>query len=396
MLNKMSVKNLDLKGKKVFCRVDFNVPLDNDGNITDDTRIVAALPTIRYIMEQGGRLILASHLGRPKGVPDPQYSLAPVAPYLSNLLGKKVLMAPDCIGPRVKTLVEGLKEGDVLLLENVRFHNGETKNDPEFSRQLADLAEVYVNDAFGTAHRAHASTEGVARLLSPAAAGLLMEQEILYLGQALADPKEPFVAVLGGAKVSDKITVIEHLLQKVDTLIIGGGMAYTFLKAQGYNVGKSLLEEDRLKLAGELLENAKTRGVEILLPEDHVVAAEFKADAQHKVCGNNDFPTDWMGLDIGPKTIERYSETLRRAATVVWNGPMGVFEFEAFAVGTFAIARALADSNALSIIGGGDSVSAVNKSGLDDRMTHISTGGGASLEFLEGKELPGITALTDK
>nr|WP_221252517.1 phosphoglycerate kinase [Desulfuromonas versatilis] len=395
-MDKLSVKDLDLKGKKVFCRVDFNVPLDGERNITDDTRIVAALPTLRHIIDQGGRLILASHLGRPKGAPEAKYSLGPVAPYLSQLLGKKVTMAPDCIGPRVKSLVDAMKDGDVLLLENVRFHAGETDNDPKFSAELAALAEVYVNDAFGTAHRAHASTEGVARLLSPAAAGFLMEKEIQYLGQALAAPKRPFVAVIGGAKVSDKITVIDNLLQKVDALIIGGGMAYTFLKAQGIEVGKSLVESDRLEMARELMQKAEDRSVRLMLPEDHVVAAEFKADATNKVCDNTGFPADWMGLDIGPKSIATFAETLKKAATVVWNGPMGVFEFEAFAKGTTAIAQALADSGALSIIGGGDSVSAVNKSGLQDKMTHISTGGGASLEFLEGKELPGVVALTDR
>jgi phosphoglycerate kinase len=396
MLNKMTVKNLDLKGKKVFCRVDFNIPLDADGRITDDTRIVAALPTIRHIIDQGGRLILASHLGRPKGTANPKYSLAPVAPYLAKLLGKNVAMAPDCIGPEVEALVNGMENGDVLLLENVRFHSGEEKNDPDFSHQLASLADLYVNDAFGSAHRAHASTEGVARLLSPAVAGFLMEKEILYLGQALASPKRPFVAVLGGAKVSDKIPVIENLLDKVDTLLIGGGMAYTFLKAQEFPVGKSLVEEEQITLAGELLTKAAAKGVQLRLPEDHVIATEFRPEAPHKVCANKDFPEGWMGLDIGPATVERYSVILKEAATVVWNGPMGVFEFDAFSTGTFAIARALADSEAVSIIGGGDSVAAVKKAGLEDSMTHISTGGGASLEFLEGKVLPGVAALTDK
>ncbi len=395
MLDKMTVKDLDLKGKRVFCRVDFNVPLNAEGQIDDDTRIVAALPTIRYILEQGGRLILVSHLGRPKGAPEARYSLAPVAPHLQQLLGRPVRMAPDCIGPEVEKMVKSLGDGQVLLLENVRFHAGETRNDPAFSRQLASLAEIYVNDAFGTAHRAHASTEGVARLLTPAVAGFLMEKEIRYLGQALAAPQHPFVAVLGGAKVTDKIPVIENLLGKVDILLIGGGMAYTFLKAQGYQVGNSLVEEDRLALAHELLDKAKAAGVQLILPEDHVIAAEFKADAAHKVCDNNDFPEGWMGLDIGPQTTERYGRILREAATVIWNGPMGVFEFDAFSCGTLAVARALAESEALSIIGGGDSVSAVNKSGLEARMTHISTGGGASLEFLEGKELPGILALSD-
>jgi phosphoglycerate kinase len=395
MLDKMTVRDLELKGKRVFCRVDFNVPLNAEGEIDDDTRIVAALPTLRYILEQGGRLILASHLGRPKGAPEARYSLAPVAPHLQKLLGRPVLMAPDCIGPEVEKMVRTLGDGEVLLLENVRFHAGETKNDPDFSRQLASLAEIYVNDAFGTAHRAHSSTEGVARLLTPAVAGFLMEKEIHYLGQALAAPRHPFVAVLGGAKVTDKIPVIENLLDKVDILLIGGGMAYTFLKAQGFTIGNSLVEENRLALAHELFDKAKSAGVQLILPEDHVIASEFKADAPHKVCNDIDIPEGWMGLDIGPRTAERYGRILGEAATVVWNGPMGVFEFDAFATGTLAIARALAESGALSIIGGGDSVSAVNKSGLEDRMTHISTGGGASLEFLEGKELPGILALSD-
>lgn len=396
MSAKMTVKDLDLKGKRVFCRVDFNVPLDDQGRITDDTRIVASLPTIRHIIEQGGRLILASHLGRPKAAPNPKYSLAPVAPHLARLLGKPVAMAKDCIGPDVEQLAAGLQDGDILLLENVRFHAGEEKNDPAFCRQLATLADLYVNDAFGTAHRAHASTEGVARLLSPAMAGFLMEKEIRYLGDALSEPKRPFVAVLGGAKVSDKILVIENLLAKVDALVIGGGMAYTFLKAQGHEIGKSLLEADKLELARNLLAEADKRGIRLLLPQDHVIAREFKADAEHKICTNADFPADWMGLDIGPESAALFTDLLKGAGTVVWNGPMGVFEFPAFAQGTFAVARALADSAALSIIGGGDSVAAVNQSGLDDRMTHISTGGGASLEFLEGKELPGIAALTDK
>ena len=393
---KLSITDIDCRGKRVFCRVDFNVPFDAEGKITDDTRIVAALPTLRTILAQGGRLILASHLGRPKGSPNPKYSLAPVAPRLAELLGRDVTMAPDCVGPEVERLVAALGDGDVLLLENLRFHPGEEKNDPTFCQQLAALADLYVNDAFGTAHRAHASTEGVARLLSPAVAGLLMEKEIRYLGQVLADPARPFVAILGGAKVSDKIPVIENLLGKVDTLLIGGGMAYTFLKAQGVAVGTSLVEEERLPLAAELLKKAKAKGVQFLLPEDHVVATEFKADAEHRICGNDDFPDGWMGLDIGPRTCESYAAVIANAATVVWNGPMGVFEFDAFATGTLAVAKALASSQAVSIIGGGDSVAAVNKAGLEQKMTHISTGGGASLEFLEGKELPGIAALTDR
>ncbi len=396
MSRKMTIEDVDFKGKKVFCRVDFNVPLSAQQEIEDDTRIAAALPTIRYIVERGGRLILASHLGRPKGKPDAKYSLAPVAPHLAKLLARPVAMAKDCIGDEVKALVGGMVDGDIVLLENVRFYAGEEKNDPDFCRQLAELAEVYVNDAFGTAHRAHASTEGVAHLLKPAVAGFLMGKELQYLKDALADPQRPFVAVLGGAKVSDKIPVIENLLDKVDTLIIGGGMAYTFLKAQGIAVGKSLVEEERIELSRKLMAQAQAKKVRFLLPEDHVIAREFKADAEHKVCDNDHFEAGWMALDIGPKTIETYQKEMSQAGTVVWNGPMGVFEFDAFARGTFAVAQALADSPATSIIGGGDSVSAVNKAGLDDKMTHISTGGGASLELLEGKELPGIAALSDK
>lgn len=396
MFSKKTVKDVDFKGKRVFCRVDFNVPLDKNGQITDDTRIVAALPTIKHILAQGGRLILASHLGRPKGVPQPEFSLAPAAEHLGKLLAQKVTMAPDCIGSAVEKLVAGLTDGAVLMLENVRFHKGETDNDPAFCAQLAALADIYVNDAFGTAHRAHASTEGVARLLSPAVAGFLIEKELRYLGEAIAEPVRPFVAVLGGAKVSDKLPAIESLLGKVDSLIIGGGMAYTFLKAKGYDLGNSLIEEERLGMAADLMAQAASKGVALLLPEDHVAAAEFKAEAEHKICGNENFPAGWMGLDIGPKTIARFSEVLSKAGTVVWNGPMGVFEFDAFAQGTFAVARVLAESKAVSIIGGGDSAAAAKKSGLADKMTHISTGGGASLEFLEGKILPGIVALTDK
>lgn len=395
-MTKLGVEDIDLKGKRVFCRVDFNVPIDDNGSIADETRITAALPTIRHILDAGGRLILASHLGRPKGKPDPQYSLKPVAPFLAKLLGRPVAMAEDCIGTDVEKMVHALQDGDVLLLENVRFHPGETDNDPEFCDRLAGLADVYVNDAFGTAHRAHASTEGVARRLDTAAAGFLMEKELQYLVGALADPRRPFVAIIGGAKVSDKILVIENLLDKVDQLIIGGGMAYTFLKAQGYEIGTSLVEPDRLEMAGELLTRANKKQVEILLPVDHLAATEFAADAFYQVCHNEDFPDDAMGLDIGPESIRIFSESIAEAGTVIWNGPMGVFEFEAFAEGTCAIARALAESDALSIVGGGDSIAAVNKTGLADRMTHISTGGGASLELLEGKTLPGIAALTDK
>ena len=396
MFNKLSIKDVDVRGKRVFCRVDFNVPLDAAGNVTDDNRITAALPTIRHLVENGARLILASHLGRPKEGPEPKYSLAPAASCLAGHLGRPVAMAPDCVGPEVEAMVAKLGDGDVLLLENVRFHKGETKNDPALAAQMAKLADIYVNDAFGTAHRAHASTEGVARLLQPAVAGFLLEKELRYLGQALAYPDHPFVAILGGAKVSDKIAVIENLLTKVDTLIIGGGMAYTFLKAQGRPIGKSLVEEDRLELASTLLAKAEARGVSVLLPKDHVVAPEFKSDAENKICCDADFPDDWMALDIGPETCSAYNRVLREARMVIWNGPMGVFEFDAFATGTMAVARTLAESQARTIIGGGDSVAAVKKAGVEAQMTHISTGGGASLEFLEGKELPGVVALTDK
>ena len=395
MLNKMSLRDIDCRGKKVLCRVDFNVPLDN-GTITDDTRIRAALPTIRFILEQGGKLILASHLGRPKGEPNPAYSLSPVAPYLADLLGQPVTMAADCIGSDVEELVSNMADGSVLLLENVRFHGGETTNDEGFIQALASLADLFVNDAFGTAHRAHASTTGVASKLQPAVAGFLMEKELQYLGQQLASPKHPFVAVVGGAKVSDKIKVIDKLMEKADSLIIGGGMAYTFLKAQGIAVGKSLVEEECLGIARDLLKTAAAKGISILLPEDHVIAATFAADAEYKSCTNSDFDQEYMALDIGPQTIETYQNNLKQAATVLWNGPMGVFEFPAFAKGTMAIADALAQSDAISVIGGGDSVAAVNMAGLASEMTHISTGGGASLEYLEGKTLPGVAALTDK
>jgi phosphoglycerate kinase len=396
MFNKQTIKDIDVTGKRVFCRVDFNVPIDKQGLITDDTRIRAALPTINYLLQHGARLILASHLGRPKGKPDPAASLTPVATYLGSLLGQQVLMAPDCVGHETTAMAGKLEAGQVMLLENVRFHAGETDNNPVFAEQLASLAEVYVNDAFGSAHRAHASTEGVARILKPSVAGLLMQNELQYLGGALDNPQRPFVAILGGAKVSDKITVIEKLLEKVDAILIGGGMAYTFLKAQGISIGSSLVEEDRLDMALDLLAKAKQKKVNIFLPTDHLVAETFAADSPFTAVSNDQFPATGMGLDIGPQTIATYQQQIISARTVLWNGPMGVFEFAAFAKGTFAVAEALAASDCLSIIGGGDSVAAVNKAGLQDRMTHISTGGGASLEFLEGKALPGVVALSDK
>jgi phosphoglycerate kinase len=390
-MNKMTVKDIDVRGKRVFVRVDFNVPLES-GRITDDTRIQAALPTIRYLIDQGAKVILASHLGRPKGEVNPKYSLDPVAVRLSELLGKNVEKASDSIGDAVKERINLMQEGDVLLLENVRFHKGEEKNDPELARSFAELAEVYVNDAFGAAHRAHASTAGIANYL-PAVAGFLMEKEIDIMGRALSDPDRPFVAIIGGAKVSDKISVIENLLTKVDTLIIGGGMANTFLAAQGYKLGKSLIEEDKIDMAKALLARAEEK---LLLPVDLVVANDFRPDADHQVVSLSEVPEDWMALDIGPKTVERYAEVIRKAKTVIWNGPMGVFEMDAFAVGTNAIAKAMAEVEGTTIVGGGDSVAAVEKTGLADKMTHISTGGGASLEFLEGKALPGVVALRDR
>jgi phosphoglycerate kinase len=395
-MNKKTVKDIDVRGKKVFVRCDFNVPLDGD-KITDDTRIVAALPTIRFLVEEGARVILASHLGRPKGEVNTKYSLEPVAQRLSALLGKNVEKTQDSIGPAVEERVSLLQDGDVLLLENVRFHKGEEKNDPELAKAFAALADMYVNDAFGTAHRAHASTAGIAEHL-PAVAGFLMEREIDIMGRALEDPNRPFTAIIGGAKVSDKITVLENLLEKVDQLIIGGGMANTFLAAMGYNLGKSLVETDKVELAGELLKRAETQGVMVFLPEDLVVAREFKADAEHKIVDaeTEGVPADWMALDIGPKSIRTFDLVIKRSNTVIWNGPMGVFEMDAFAKGTDAVAHSVAKCDGTTIVGGGDSVAAVEKSGLADKMTHISTGGGASLEFLEGKALPGVVALNDK
>ena len=394
-MSKKTVRDIDLKGKKVFVRCDFNVPMDENQNITDNRRIVAALPTIKYLIEQNCRIILASHLGRPKGEVKPEFSLAPVAKELSKLLGQEVLMAKDVIGESAKSLAANLQEGQVMLLENVRFHREETDNDPEFAKELASMAEVFVNDAFGTAHRAHASTEGVSHYL-PSVSGFLIEKELRFLGDALNNPERPFVAILGGAKVSDKIGVIDSLLEKVDTLMIGGGMAYTFFKAQGYEVGNSLCEPDKCELALSLMKKAEEKGVKFLLPVDTKVGKEFKPDTESKTVAWTEIPEGWEGFDIGEKTIEMFENELKTAKTVVWNGPLGLFEFDQFAIGTNAIAHALAELDATTIIGGGDSAAAVEKAGLADRMTHISTGGGASLEFLEGKKLPGIECLMDK
>ena len=394
-MSKKTVRDIDLKGKKVFVRCDFNVPMDENQNITDNRRIVAALPTIKYLIEQNCRIILASHLGRPKGEVKPEFSLAPVAKELSKLLGQEVLMAKDVIGESAKSLAANLQEGQVMLLENVRFHREETDNDPEFAKQLASMAEVFVNDAFGTAHRAHASTEGISHYL-PSVSGFLIEKELRFLGDALNNPERPFVAILGGAKVSDKIGVIDSLLEKVDTLMIGGGMAYTFFKAQGYEVGNSLCEPDKCELALSLMKKAEEKGVKFLLPVDTKVGKEFKPDTESKTVAWTEIPQGWEGFDIGEKTIEMFENELKTAKTVVWNGPLGLFEFDQFAIGTNAIAHALAELDATTIIGGGDSAAAVEKAGLADKMTHISTGGGASLEFLEGKKLPGIECLQDK
>ena len=394
-MNKKTIRDIDLKGKKVFVRCDFNVPMDENQNITDNTRIVAALPTIKYLLEQNCKLILASHLGRPKGEFKAEFSLAPVAKELSKLLGKDVIMAKDVIGEDATTKASNLKEGEILLLENVRFHREETDNDPEFSKKLASMAEIYVNDAFGSAHRAHASTAGIAKYL-PAVSGFLIEKELEFLGNAVNNPERPFVAILGGAKVSDKIGVIDSLLEKVDTLMIGGGMAYTFFKAQGYEVGNSICEMDKLDLAREAMEKAKQKGVKLMLPVDTKIGKEFKPDTESKIVEYTQIPAEWEGFDIGPKTIEMFSEELKNAKTVVWNGPLGLFEFDQFAIGTNEIAKVLSEIEATTIIGGGDSAAAVRKAGLQDKMTHISTGGGASLEFLEGKKLPGIECLMDK
>ncbi|MHB1191053.1 MAG: phosphoglycerate kinase [Armatimonadota bacterium] len=394
-MNKKSVEDIDVKGKRVLVRVDFNVPLDESGKITDDTRIRAALPTIKYLIDHGAKVILVSHLGRPKGQFNDKYRMTPVASRLSELLGKPVKKANDVIGPEVEAEVKALSDGDLLLLENVRFYKEEEANDPEFAKKLASLADAYVNDAFGTAHRAHASTEGVAHYL-PAVAGFLMQKEIDYLSKAISNPERPFVAILGGAKVADKIPVIENLLDKVDTLLVGGGMAYTFLKAKGYEVGKSLLDENSVELCATLIQKAAAKGVNFELPDDIVTATELSPTAETKIVSSDAIPADWMGVDIGPKTREKFRTYILTSGTVVWNGPMGVFEMEPFAHGTRAVAQAMADSKAVTIIGGGDSAAAVEQMGFADKMSHISTGGGASLEFLEGKALPGVVALNDK
>ncbi len=395
MLNKKTVEDIAVNGKKVLVRCDFNVPLDSEGNITDENRIVGALPTIKYLIENGAKVILCSHMGRPKGEFNMKYSLAPVAKRLSEKLGQEVKLASDVIGDSAKALVADIKEGEVILLENVRFHAEEEKNDPDFAKALASFADIYVNDAFGTAHRAHATTAGVADYL-PAVSGYLIKKEIDFMGKALSNPDRPFVAILGGAKVKDKIGVINNLLEKVDAIVIGGGMAYTFTKALGGNIGKSLLDTERLDYCKEILAKAEAKGVKILLPVDNVVADDFSNDANIQIVDANNIPDDYEGMDIGPKTIEMFKETILAAKTVVWNGPMGVFEMPNFAKGTIAVAQMVADAEATTIIGGGDSAAAVEQLGFADKMSHISTGGGASLEFLEGLELPGIACLQDK
>ena len=397
MLNKKSVDDINVKGKKVLVRCDFNVPLI-DGKITDENRLVAALPTIKKLIADGGKVILCSHLGKPKGEPKPELSLAPVAVRLSELLGQEVNFAadPEVVGPNAKAAVEAMKDGEVILLENTRYRAEETKNGDEFSKELASLCDVFVNDAFGTAHRAHCSNVGVTKYVDTAVVGYLMQKEIDFLGNAVNNPERPFVAILGGAKVSSKISVIENLIDKVDTLIIGGGMSYTFSKAQGGTVGKSLLEEDYCEYALNMIQKAKDKGVKLLLPVDNVIADDFSNDANIKVVKAGEIPEGWEGLDIGPETIKIYADAVKDAKTVVWNGPMGAFEMPNFAKGTEEVAKALAETDAVTIIGGGDSAAAVNQLGYGDKMTHISTGGGASLEFLEGKELPGVAAANDK
>lgn len=397
-MKKLSIDKVDLKSKRVLVRVDFNVPLDENLNITDDIRITAALPTIKKIINSGGRCILMSHLGRPKGGPNPKYSLKPVAVRLGQLLDMDVKFAPDCIGDQVKAIVNSLQDGSVLLLENLRFHAEEEKNDSAFAQHLADLGDIYINDAFGSAHRAHASTEGVTKFIKVCASGYLMQKELDYLGEAVANPVRPFTAILGGSKISGKIDVIENLLPKVDYLLIGGGMAYTFYKAIGYEIGSSLLEAEKIELAKNMLEKFKTCKAKVLLPKDNVVASEFKNESPATTVDSDKLPADKMGLDIGPKTIDEYKNVILSSKTVIWNGPMGVFEFDNFAKGTDAVASALAEvteKGAVTIIGGGDSAAAIKKAGLDEKVSHVSTGGGASLEFLEGKILPGVAALND-
>jgi len=394
-LAKKTVKDIDVKGKRVLVRVDFNVPLNNDGQITDDNRIRAALATIRYLLDLEARLILMSHLGRPKGEPDDKLRMDPVAKRLEDMLDRPVTKVDDCIGEIAGDAVAGMRDGDVVLLENLRFHPGEKKNDDNFARQLAELGEVYVNDAFGTAHRAHASTQGVTEYL-PGVAGFLLEKEINMLSKVVDNPERPYVAIIGGAKVSDKIGVLDNLIGKVDSLIIGGGMANTFLKAKGYELGKSLLEEDKVDAAKELIGKAEQKGIELLLPVDLVVAPGAEPSAESKVVPADAVPEEWMALDIGPETAQVFGNHVKDCSTVVWNGPMGVFEMEPFAQGTIAVAQALAESSAITVVGGGDSASAVKKAGVADRITHVSTGGGASLEFLEGKTLPGVASLQDK
>ena len=396
-MNRLTVRDLDVRGKRVFVRVDFNCPIGDDGQVSDDTRIVAALPTLRYLSEKGGRLILASHLGRPKGAPEPRYSMAPVAARLAQRLKLPVVTAGDCIGADVEAAATALPEGGFLMLENLRFHPGEETNDPEFARALARSADLYVNDAFGTAHRAHASTVGITRFLSPSAAGFLMEKELKYLGQAVGQPKRPFWAILGGAKISGKIDVIGHLFDRVDGFLIGGGMAFTFLSAGGHAIGQSLLEPDRLELAADLMKRAGEKNVPIVLPVDLVEARGPKGSDEHRAAGGIEIADGWMGVDIGPHTVDEFRRRLARAGTILWNGPMGIFEEPPYDTGTLAVARLLADATkggAVTIVGGGDSAAAISAAGLEDAVTHVSTGGGASLEFLEGKELPGVAALS--
>ncbi len=398
-MNKMTIDDVSLKSKRVLVRVDFNVPLDEKANVTDDTRIRESLPTIKKILSDGGRAILMSHLGRPKGKPKPEFSLKPAADVLARMLGKPVRLAPDCIGVEVKTMVNDLKDGECLMLENLRFHKEEEENDVQFAKELASLGDVYVNDAFGSAHRAHASTEGITRFLKPCVAGYLMQKEINYLGMAVGNPKRPYLAILGGAKISGKIDVIQNLMSKVDILIIGGGMAYTFFKAQGLEIGNSLLEEDKVELAKQILADAKTKQLRLLLPVDCVIADAFDNNAKKEVVRKDDIKAGWQGMDIGPETTKLFSDEIKKARTIVWNGPLGVFEFDNFAKGTNAVAQVLAEATkrgAVTIVGGGDSAAAIAKAGLEKSVSHVSTGGGASLEFLEGRSLPGVAALTDK